>query len=198
MNTSQQTFSVTQICERQNSKQKTVFSYQSNRSSEFQVTAARRDSSISVYNTSSMMLRRPDSQSHTIRWTKSGEFIPPRFNVHYDKLGQLAVLPKNWDGCDSPRPSPVCVRHAKQALEILSSLDFHPNGVVPGGEGGIGITFRRPGRYADIEFFNDGEAMSAFHVRDGQSEPIIEDVDVSSDGIKRMLKKMIAFLCCND
>ena len=198
MNTSRQAFNVTQICERQIPKQKTVVFYQVNRSSEFQATASHRGSNISVYNTSPMRLRRLNSQPHTIRWTESGEFGPSQFNVHYDKLGQLAVLPKNWDGCNSPRPSPICVRHAKQALETLAGLGFEPNGVLPGGEGGIGITFRRPGKYADIEFFNDGEAMSAFHVRDGQSEPVIEDVDVSSEGIERMLKKMIDFLCCSD
>ena len=189
----------TPICEKNisleaNATKELLLAYQLTGDPITQSETFNQEESIGEYNLTPSESSRTSWHARPLRWTKSGNIVPSTFDVHYRKLGDLSLLTLNWDGCDTPCPTPLCVRHAKQTLEILADLNFEPNGLVPGGEGGIAFTFRRVGKYADIEIFNDGEAMMTLHTRDGHSKPLIEDLDLTKAALQAAVERIINFL----
>lgn len=85
-------------------------------------------------------------------------------------LGQvvrLAQLQHGWDSYGSPSPSPESVAIAAVIVTASFDANLPPTAVVPSAEGGVGIVYRRDGKHADIECFNDGEIVALTAHQDG-------------------------------
>jgi hypothetical protein len=76
------------------------------------------------------------------------------------RLSEISVLKDNWDGFGAERPGVFAIGAARNSLQALAEANLQPSSVDPSAEGGVCISFRRNGRYADIEFFNNGEILA--------------------------------------
>lgn len=76
------------------------------------------------------------------------------------RLSEISVLENDWDGYGADRPSERAIRAAQDSLQALVEANLQPTSVDPSAEGGVCISFRKNGRYADIEFFNSGEVLA--------------------------------------
>lgn len=90
----------------------------------------------------------------------------------------------NWDGAGAKQPNDLTLRRANVALDILEELKIEPTKVVPSVESGIGVCFTDAnGRYADLEFFNNGDACVAMFVNG--EEFLIENIVPRDEPFKR-------------
>ena len=80
-------------------------------------------------------------------------------------------------------PTATARNLAEIAVRELEAATLRQFRVEPSVEGGICVSFRRGDVYADIETFNSGEVVAAFS--DGQSEPVVWDVESTDDGIRQ-------------
>lgn len=69
-------------------------------------------------------------------------------------------LPPNWSEESIEAPGIRTSRLADCALRQLAEIGLRPDHMLPCVEGGVRFAFRRQGRYADIEFLNNGEVVA--------------------------------------
>jgi len=106
----------------------------------------------------------------------------------YSKLEDLLQLKSNWDSYGAPPPNRDAFNNALRILKFISPPDLEALSVVPSGEGGIGLCFRRDDRYADIEALNDGTILGVRYV--GMETPVLISVDGSDDSISAGLQEI--------
>ncbi len=112
------------------------------------------------------------------------------FSVFDKKIRALSQLSKDWDSYGAEAPNGKATYWAGRVLSELRDLGLTPTSILPSVEGGIGITFRRDGKYADIECFNTGEILAI--QSDGSGQP--SAWEVGPDALKETLAKIRAYL----
>ena len=87
-----------------------------------------------------------------------------------DTIDQLSLLPENWNGYGSPRPSSTAIREAKAIIESFRSFSFRPEKATASADGGVGLVFVGHGkRRAVIESFGTEDDYLLFYDTDGKS-----------------------------
>lgn len=112
------------------------------------------------------------------------------FSVSEKKIRELSQLSNDWDSYGAEAPNGKATYWAWQILLELRGLGLAPSSVLPSVEGGVGITFRRDGKYADIECFNTGEILAI--QSDGSGQPSAWEVEPGA--IKETLTTIRAYL----
>jgi hypothetical protein len=107
-------------------------------------------------------------------------------------LAEFSRLPKNWDGDGAEPPNLVSREWSRVILEILLELNFAPTRVTPSVENGIGISFIKGEKYADIECFNTGEILAVTSY--GQENPPVWEVACNREALKSALERIQLFL----
>jgi hypothetical protein len=74
-----------------------------------------------------------------------------------ERLAEMADMKDDWDGYKAKAPNEWALWQASAALAYASTLSCLPDNVLPSVENGVAIAYFENGRYADIEFFNDGD-----------------------------------------
>lgn len=100
--------------------------------------------------------------------------------------------PDNWDGKGAAQPNDLVLRRADLALDMLASMKFTQQEVVPSIEDGIAITFKKDGRYAEIEFFNAGDMCYALF--DNVTEVEVNSFESTKGSLRRTLHKVQDFI----
>ena len=77
-------------------------------------------------------------------------------------------LPPNWSEESVEAPGIRTSRLADCALRQLAEIGLRPDHMLPCIEGGVRFAFRRQGRYADIEFLNNGEVVATCSATAGE------------------------------
>jgi hypothetical protein len=77
---------------------------------------------------------------------------------------------------DDDAPNNGAIYWARNAIEIGYKVCLTPTNILRSAEGGIGLCFLSPDRYASIEFLNSGEIIGLTNI-DGAPEPQIWDID---------------------
>lgn len=109
-----------------------------------------------------------------------------KMDAYMTRLNSLINEPVDWDGNGAESPNEVSVSNGRRVLGILNEMAFEPTGVAPSAEGGVGISFVRGNKYADIECFNSGELWAV--VSDRVHTPDVWRVEVST--IRASLEKI--------
>ena len=78
-------------------------------------------------------------------------------------------LPPNWSEESVEAPGIRTSRLADCALRQLAEIGLRPDHMLPCIEGGVRFAFRRQGRYADIEFLNNGEVVATCSAAAGEA-----------------------------
>lgn len=106
------------------------------------------------------------------------------------KIDDMARLEKNWDSYDADPPSEECRNKAKAAVTVAQLLDIYPKHVCPSAQGGIGLCWFGPERYADIEYLNDGEVLAVTSLqknRDGIEVWEVTDLPETLERIRKFI-----------
>jgi len=106
------------------------------------------------------------------------------------RLDELAALPVDWNSYGSDPPNAEALARARIALDVLRDLEMRPTSLVATADGGVAIGFRTATRYADVEFYNDGEIAAVTSDRKGD----IDAWEVSPEEIAAALRKIRAFV----
>ena len=112
------------------------------------------------------------------------------FSVFEKRIRALRQLSKDWDSYGAEAPNGKATYGAWQVILELRNLGLAPTSILPSVEGGVGITFRRDGKYADIECFNTGEILAI--QSDGSGQPSVWEV--GPDALKETLTTIRAYL----
>jgi len=78
-------------------------------------------------------------------------------------------LPPNWSEESVEAPGIRTSRLADCALRQLAEIGLRPDHMLPCIEGGVRFAFRRQGRYADIEFLNNGKVVATCSAAAGEA-----------------------------
>ena len=108
------------------------------------------------------------------------------FDSLMTRLNSLKTYPVDWNGDGAESPNEVSVSNGRRVLGVANELDFMPTNISPSAEGGVGISFVRGNRYADIECFNTGEMWAV--TSDRVNAPTVWKVEYSS--IRSALEKI--------
>jgi hypothetical protein len=92
-----------------------------------------------------------------------------------DSFGELAV---GWDGYKAEPPASRVIGAAKQ---FLAASELSPTRVAPSVVGGVGVTFKKNGRKAYIEWTNAGPV--SLLLSDGVNDPHAEPVSVDDPAV---------------
>jgi hypothetical protein len=102
-------------------------------------------------------------------------------------LENLRSLPSNWDSYGAEPPDERSLSSAGFLLSRFAATECMPSRLIPSAEGGVALVFEEPGKYADIECFNDGDIVAAicpdrtepfiWEVLDGYEEEAISRID---------------------
>jgi hypothetical protein len=125
----------------------------------------------------------------------SGTTVKPLADIPhaYDRrLRQLEALRLGWDTYSAAPPNDTALNLAHRILRSLPPDLAKGVRVSPSAEGGVGISFLRNGRYADIECFNSGELYAV--VSDRQRERRVWEVAQDRDSINASLETIRAWL----
>jgi hypothetical protein len=104
------------------------------------------------------------------------------------EIERLVDLLPDWNSYGADPPSATAAEAAISAVRHLDDMELVPDRIVPSAEGGIGIAFRNGLKYADIEFFNNGEIL-ALTANNGERIEIWP-VGQGSEEIKHSLSKI--------
>lgn len=116
----------------------------------------------------------------------------PWLGRHVARLHAMQSLSTSWHSyCQNP-PNYLAIQRARAVLDAAAALDIEPSNIDPSVDEGICISFRRGGRYADIECFNSGEVLAAESTDDTPTE--IWDVDASTDAIEGAIARISEFI----
>lgn len=102
------------------------------------------------------------------------------------KMGAIGA----WELTGASPPNPIAVKSASLVLTRLSQMDFPPDRIAPSSDEGVCISFRRGGRYADIESFNTGEMLAVINEVGG--EPVIWELEQGE--LSETIAKINAFI----
>jgi|688.fasta_scaffold189567_3 hypothetical protein len=111
------------------------------------------------------------------------------------KLLQLNKITKNWRDSEVAPPNNWALYWASTTLEILREIDFPCERIAESIDEGVCISFislKNKNKYADIEFFNNGEILAA--KSDRVSEPKIWQVSVSNSEISKTLRQIREYI----
>jgi hypothetical protein len=108
------------------------------------------------------------------------------------RVAELESLGPQWDGYHAEPPNIAAIQTASSALGILRELGIQPHRIDPSVEGGIIISFRRGGRYGDLECDNDGDVLAL--TSDGQGNVDAEPIANSPRSIEGALLRIIAYV----
>lgn len=89
-------------------------------------------------------------------------------------LIRLGNLMPNWNSYGADPPHPKTIGTARRLLKALRDIDLSPTKVLASAEGGVGIIFDEPGRYAVIECLNSGDIVAL--IARGDDEPDVWEV----------------------
>jgi hypothetical protein len=110
-----------------------------------------------------------------------------------DQLQSTAGLRRGWDSYSADAPTPLARRAAERALEILRHLNAEPVAILPSVDGGIGICFNNGGKYAQLEFLNDGEAHALLY--GGPGNPQAWQINLAEeDSLREAWNRIGAYL----
>jgi hypothetical protein len=85
-------------------------------------------------------------------------------------IGRLSLLPENWNGYGSQRPSLEAIKEANVIVERFRAVDFRPEKVMASADGGVGLIFvGQEKRRAVIESFGSEDDYVLFYDTDGNS-----------------------------
>jgi hypothetical protein len=123
-----------------------------------------------------------------------------------EKLTKLSTLEHNWDSYGAEPPNEFALQWASITLDILEELGREPNALVPSVENGIGICFINGDKFADIEFFNEGEILATTFQKKlsldnlslDNSNPNIWEVGINTDSIRETLEVILDTLRSKD
>ena len=107
-------------------------------------------------------------------------------------LEKLRELPENWDSYGAEPPNFTALYWSKTVLELLLRMNLPPSRVTPSVENGVGISFIRGQKYADIECFNTGEILAV--ISDRRGKPYVWEVGDNIEAIKLALEKICVFI----
>jgi len=120
-----------------------------------------------------------------------------KIQIAKEKLTKLSTLEHNWDSYGAEPPNEFALQWADITLGILEELGREPNALVPSVENGIGICFINGDKFADIEFFNEGEILAIVFQKKlslDNSNPNIWEVGINTDSIKETLEVIHKFI----
>lgn len=117
---------------------------------------------------------------------------PPQLAAPLAEVDGLCKLHDDWNGYGSDAPNWTAIDRARTAIVAAFSINLHPRRILASAEGGVGVTFRRGERYADVECFNSGEILGT--LSDGTGNPTIFDVTVSEAGIDAAVERIREYL----
>ncbi len=87
-----------------------------------------------------------------------------------EAIGRLSLLPENWNGYGSPRPSLAAIREATVIVDRFRAFAFRPEKVTASADGGVGLVFvGHQKRRAVIESFGTEDDYVLFYDTDGNS-----------------------------
>lgn len=87
-----------------------------------------------------------------------------------EAISRLSLLPENWNGYGSPRPSLAAIREATAIVERFRAFAFRPEKVTASADGGVGLVFvGHEKRRAVIESFGTEDDYVLFYDTDGNS-----------------------------
>jgi hypothetical protein len=75
------------------------------------------------------------------------------------RLSNLGLAPE-WPEESMEAPSRRASKSADCTLRLLAELGLEPSWMAPSLEGGVCIAFALDGRYADVQFLNNGEIVT--------------------------------------
>jgi hypothetical protein len=107
-------------------------------------------------------------------------------------IESLQKLPQGWDGLNAECPNRTAVNSAKLILVHLFRMKFLPDRITPSVENGVGISFVRGEKYADIECFNSGEILAV--ISDRRRAPTVWEVNNHPQDITSSLRKIRDFI----
>jgi len=113
-----------------------------------------------------------------------------QFLTFEGKFETLIGLEDGWDGLDAEQPNRESIELAKDVLLSCIKRGLLPNGASPSVEGGTSIYFIKGDKYADFEFFNNGEILAG--LSDRVATPQIKelqkkDITATIDEFKQFL-----------
>lgn len=108
------------------------------------------------------------------------------------KFARLRQLAPGWNGYDAAPPSALAIQLAQVFVRQLNQEAYTPNRVAPSAVGGVGITQRADRRSVYVEFYNSGQILALYS--DGETEPIIENIEPTNSSFGRLIKKMREYL----
>lgn len=101
-----------------------------------------------------------------------------------EDIGRLSLLPENWNGYGSPRPTLAAIREATTIVKRFRAFAFRPEKVTPSADGGVGLVFvGHEKRRAVIESFGTADDYVLFYDTDGNSRTLLwpKDAAMQSD-----------------
>lgn len=108
------------------------------------------------------------------------------------RIDALSRLGQDWDSYGAEAPNAEAIGWAKKITRLADAVGIRPTAIVASAESGIGIAFKRDGRYADIEAFNAGDILAL--TSDGTGTPHVWTVERSDSGIAQALKAIRDYL----
>ena len=111
---------------------------------------------------------------------------------HRASIDSLLRLEDGWDSYNAPAPNAIAAEGARMGLECAREAGAVLWCVSPSSVGGIGLVFSVPKRYADIEFFNDGEVAMIKSVRAERQEAMM--VERTKEGVAAAIRDIQAFI----
>ncbi len=114
-------------------------------------------------------------------------------NWYSQKMSELNKLAENWKDLEIEPPNNLSIYWASECLEYLRKLTFPCDRIAASVDEGVCISFlskKYQNRYADIEFFNNGEILAA--KSDRVSTP--EIWQISTRDILKTLKEIREYI----
>ncbi|NJM46256.1 MAG: hypothetical protein HC860_08800 [Alkalinema sp. RU_4_3] len=121
------------------------------------------------------------------------EYLNLEYNLEYlseqlKTVENLQQLPQGWDGLNAETPNKTSVDAAKSVLMSLFQMELIPDHITASVENGVGISFVRGEKYADIECFNSGEILAV--ISDRHSSPTVWEITNIPQDITLSLSKI--------
>ncbi|MBU0514869.1 MAG: hypothetical protein KJ621_08865 [Proteobacteria bacterium] len=108
------------------------------------------------------------------------------------KLNEFRSLDDNWNEYGSEAPNELALAAAREVLIVLQKVGLAPSRLAPSAEDGVGISFYKGNKYANIECFNDGEIWAT--ISDPPKEAEIWQLSISPEDIRLSVEKIGSFL----
>lgn len=106
------------------------------------------------------------------------------------RLGELAMLPPNWDSYGSPPPSRIAVETVMDLLPRIDDRNLPPVRIVPVPGGGVQLEWRVSDRELQFEIAADGTGQYLL-IENGQPQRE-EEVPPTTDQIRPLLRWLVS------